>query len=247
MRSISFKKECISDFLSKHTIATLDELKNVLGTNVSMTIFRKLKELNYLSSCSHRGKYYSLPELARFNNNGLWFYNSILFSTHGSLKKTIKYLTETSEQGNTINDFKNMLKLDPNESLLKLIYSKQLYRKKMNGVYVYFSSDEKIRKQQRILRNKSEKEISLKNITPDILMNELKAGIIIFYSTLNEKQRRLYAGLESLKLGKEGDKVISNLLGINIKTIAKGRKELLNNSVNIDTIRSPGGGRKKKK
>ncbi|MBT4092082.1 MAG: hypothetical protein HOE30_26640, partial [Deltaproteobacteria bacterium] len=34
---------------------------------------------------------------------------------------------------------------------------------------------------------------------PDILLNELKAALIIFYSSLNEKQRRLYAGFECLK------------------------------------------------
>ena len=84
-------------------------------------------------------------------------------------------------------------------------------------------------------------------MTPDVLMNEVKASIILFYCTLNEKQRRLYAGLESLKLGGGGDRVISKLLGLNIKTVTKGKKELLSNSINIDTTRSPGGGRKKKK
>jgi len=78
-------------------------------------------------------------------------------------------------------------------------------------------------------------------------MNEVKASIILFYCTLNEKQRRLYAGLESLKLGTRGDQVISELLGLNIKTVSKGKKELLDNSINIDTIRTSGGGRKKKK
>jgi hypothetical protein len=44
---------------------------------------------------------------------------------------------------------------------------------------------------------------------PKILMNELKAALIIFLSTLNEKQRRLYAGFESLKVGHGGDKQIA--------------------------------------
>jgi len=80
-----------------------------------------------------------------------------------------------------------------------------------------------------------------------VLLNEVKASIVLFYCTLNEKQRRLYAGLESLKLGNRGDQVISELLGLNIKTVSKGKKELLDNSINIDTIRTLGGGRKKKK
>ena len=75
-------------------------------------------------------------------------------------------------------------------------------------------------------------------------MDELKAAIIIFLSLLDEKQRRLYAGLESLKLGYGGDAVISDVLGLNIKTVAKGRKELVSNTACIDTVRHKGGGRK---
>ena len=36
----------------------MDELKNELGTKTSITVFRKLKELAYISSISHSGKYY---------------------------------------------------------------------------------------------------------------------------------------------------------------------------------------------
>ena len=79
---------------------------------------------------------------------------------------------------------------------------------------------------------------------PEILANELKAALIIFYSTLNEKQRRLYAGFESLKVGYGGDKKIAELLNIDKRTVAKGRKELLSRDVDLDIIRERGGGRK---
>ena len=79
---------------------------------------------------------------------------------------------------------------------------------------------------------------------PAVLMNELKAALIIFFSTLDEKQRRLYAGYESLKIGRGGDKRISELLDLNPKTVARGRQELLSGKVNFDNIREPGGGRK---
>ena len=78
---------------------------------------------------------------------------------------------------------------------------------------------------------------------PDILMNELKDALIIFYSTLDEKQRRLYAGYESLKIGHGGDKRISELLDLDQKTVAKGRKELLGGDVDVDNVRNSGGGR----
>jgi hypothetical protein len=61
---------------------------------------------------------------------------------------------------------------------------------------------------------------------------------------LDEKQHRLYAGLESLKVGHGGDRRIAELLLLNEKTVAKGRKELLEGGISIDSIRRNGGGRK---
>jgi hypothetical protein len=61
---------------------------------------------------------------------------------------------------------------------------------------------------------------------------------------LNEQQRRLYAGLESLQRGYGGDKEIADLLNLDPRTVAKGRKELLTEGVDHDSMRKEGGGRK---
>jgi len=48
----------------------------------------------------------------------------------------------------------------------------------------------------------------------------------LFLSLLDEKQQRLFAGLESIKLGYGGDKKIAHLFGLDMHNVAKGRKEL---------------------
>ena len=50
----------LKKFFKQTKIATLGELKKVLGTEVAVTVFRKLKEQGYRSSYSHRGAYYTL-------------------------------------------------------------------------------------------------------------------------------------------------------------------------------------------
>ena len=52
---------------------------------------------------------------------------------------------------------------------------------------------------------------------------ELKAAILLFYSLLDEQQRRLFAGLESIKLGHGGDSVLAEFLGLDPHTVARGR------------------------
>lgn len=246
MRTISLPKERLMEVFKKRKTATMEQLKKTLGSKSSMTIFRKLKQLDYLSSCSHSGKYYTLKHIPKFDQTGLWFHKSILFSLYGSLAETVRNLAEKSEDGYSAFELEKLLKVRPNEVLLKLINEKFITRKKIEGNYIYFSTCKSERIKQELSRKRIEKDLDLRKIAPDVLMNEVKASIILFYCTLNEKQRRLYAGLESLKLGGGGDQVISELLGMNKKTVTKGKGELLSNSINIDTIRTLGGGRKKK-
>jgi hypothetical protein len=68
----------------------------------------------------------------------------------------------------------------------------------------------------------------------DVSQEELKASILLFYSLLNEQQRRLYAGLESLKLGRGGDRQLSDFLGLAPHTVARGRQQLLAQDVEVD-------------
>lgn len=244
MNTVKHKPGQLLKLFQDEKVVTISEMKTTLGTNSTMTIFRKLKQLNYRSSCSHSGKYYTLKRFIKFNDDGLWFFNSVLFSMYRSLADTIKALIDNSERGYTSRELNDILKVKPNESLVNLINSKRVYREKISGKFVYFSINKAIKKQQEMLRKDVLDANKLTDINPDVLMNELKAAIIIFYSILNEKQRRLFAGLESMKIGRGGDTMIAELLGLNIKTVAKGRKELLSDVINVDTIREPGGGRK---
>jgi hypothetical protein len=58
-------------------------------------------------------------------------------------------------------------------------------------------------------------------------VEEAKAIVVLFCSLLDERQRRLYAELESLKLGQGGDAYIASLLGMDSHTVARGRQELI--------------------
>ena len=77
-----------------------------------------------------------------------------------------------------------------------------------------------------------------------VLPDELRAAIVLFFSLLDEKQRRLYAGLEALKTGRGGDARIADLLGLDVGTVARGRRKLLSGEVEIGRVRAAGGGRK---
>ena len=76
---------------------------------------------------------------------------------------------------------------------------------------------------------------------------EIESEMVKFYQSLNEKDKRRYAGIEAKKLGHGGIKYMSELFGCNRNTIAEGKSELENIEVakfNEPVIRKKGGGRK---
>lgn len=80
MRKQQYHSKELKRLIVKNKIATMIEMKVAMGTTVDATIFRKLRELCYLRSYSHRGKYYTLPRIARFNEQGLWSCRGVYFS-----------------------------------------------------------------------------------------------------------------------------------------------------------------------
>jgi hypothetical protein len=72
----------------------------------------------------------------------------------------------------------------------------------------------------------------------------LHAQMRLFMSTLDERQRRLFAGLEANRNGHGGQKAIAEILGVSLKTIRRGQRELEQAEVRPG-IRRPGGGRKR--
>jgi len=236
---VRYKAESLRKLLLKQRIATLEELKEALGTGTDLTVLRKLKELDYHTSYSHRGRYYTLEEIARFDELGLWSYDAVRFSKHGTLVRTIEVLVETSEAGHFNAELECILKVEVKDALRKLYEQNRLHREKVGTRWLYCSKDPHQRQKQLQCRAEEEGELET-GVFPD----ELKAAIILFFSLLDERERRLYAGLEALKWGYGGNRKVANLLGLDEKTVARGRRELLEGDLDYDEVRKPGGGRR---
>ncbi len=237
---IKYHAEKLRNLLLEERIATIEQLKQSLGTDTDLTVFRKLKELSYHTSYSHQGRYYTLEEIARFDELGLWSYDSVWFSKHGTLVRTVEVLVETSQAGHFAAELDYILNVSTKDALRKLFEQNRLSRQQFQTRWLYCSNDPHRQQQQLKLRQLDEEDPLEQEIFPE----ELKAAIVLFFSLLNEKQRRLYAGLEAFKWGHGGDRMISRLLGIDEQTVARGRKELMTQEVGRDRIRKPGGGRK---
>ena len=240
MRPTVFSASLLRRFLLKNRIANLPQLKRLLGTEADITVFRKLKELSYRTSYSHRGSFYTLDEIAAFDERGLWSFDSVWFSRLGTLVATVEVCVTQAPAGYFASELEDLLHVPVKEPLLRLIEQDRIARQTVSGLYLYCASNPRTRQQQ--LRARQVLLESASAESADTASDELRAAIVLFASLLDEQQRRLYAGLESLQLG--GDRQIADLLHLDPHTVAKGRRQLLAQDVEVARVRGVGGGRK---
>src|SRR5215207_8843736 len=126
MRQTVLDGGALEALLEKRKIATLDELKKVLRTSSTMTVFRKLKPLGYQTSYSHRGKYYTLIRTPRFDERGLWEYDGVGFSRYGNLLATSQHFVESADAGVTAIELEDVLHVEVKGPLLALYRAKRI-------------------------------------------------------------------------------------------------------------------------
>jgi len=183
MRPTFFHSNVLRQHLLKANMATLEELKRALGTQVDVTVFRKLKQLDYLTSYSHRARYYTLRQIARFDADGLWSKEAVWFSRHGTLLANAEAWVQHSPQGYFAEELAECLHVEVQDALYHLVEQRRLARQIVSGLYLYCSRDPLLRRRQLLARRSIQTvptlgDASRLEISPD----ELKAAIILFYS-----------------------------------------------------------------
>ena len=91
-------KERLISLFDQRKCWTISELCEKLNY-AAISVKRFLKQIGYFSSFTHNSKWYTLDWVPSFDKDGLWFYEGIGFSEHGTLNKTIIYFIEQSRQG----------------------------------------------------------------------------------------------------------------------------------------------------
>jgi hypothetical protein len=230
MNCVHYPAERLVELFRQQTVATFPELAAALETSADRTVFRKLAELDYRTSYSHRGAYYTLDSLARYDGYGLWSHQDVHFSKHGTLLDTAGELATRAPAGYFTDELEALVHVPVKDALRQLVERGRLQRRPCPDLYLYGAAD----------RGRWQEQWTARQAESD----ELPAAIALFYSLLDEQQRRLYAGLESLQQGHGGDQRMAELLALDVATVARGRRELLAGEVLRDRVRRAGAGRK---
>jgi hypothetical protein len=132
----------------KQKIITIGQLVEWLKCSM-ITARRRLKKWQSRTSINNNGRYYTLPQIPVFDENGLWKYRTVLFSKHGNLKQTIIALITASETGLSAIEIAEFVDLVPNSSFVsRLKYVPGIRREKHQGRFIYFSDHPEIYSRQ---------------------------------------------------------------------------------------------------
>jgi hypothetical protein len=233
MNIVRYPTDRLVSLLHEQKIATLPQLKSALGTAVTLTVLRKLAPLGYRSSYSHCGAYYTLNSIAQYDELGLWSYRDAHFSRYGTLLKTAEVLVSQSPAGYWVPELEALVQVAAKDALRQLAEAGRLYRREWEGRYLYCALD-RTRRQEQWAARQAQQQAG----------DDLLAAKALFYGLLDEQQRRLYAGLESLQWGHGGQQRMAQLFGLDVDTVARGQRELLSGQLLRGRVRQKGGGRR---
>jgi hypothetical protein len=139
--------QVLNDFMQRKII-TIDQLVGMLECS-TISARRRLKAWKALNSINRNGRYYTLPRIPVFDENGLWRYQAVLFSRHGNLKQTIVTLIQSSPKGLSAAEIATLVDLAPNSSFIsQLRNAPGVKREKHAGRFLYLSNRSEIRERQ---------------------------------------------------------------------------------------------------
>jgi transposase len=141
-------------------VVTINELADLLQCSVS-TARRRLKQWKTHTSYNRNGRYYVLPDVVRFDTDGLWRYRGIGFSRYGNLTQTVIHLVHNSKAGLRAAELGRLLGLEPRSFLSAFRDHAALRREKHRGRFVYFAADSDLFREQRQRRMAMGREAEL--------------------------------------------------------------------------------------
>ena len=171
----------IKRLLQTNTVMTVKQLRQALNGRARSSVFRDLKRVDVISSYSHTGQYHALKSTARFDQNGLWFFNGIGFARYGTLKSTLVELIVEAQAGMTHKELKTLLQVAVQNTLTELVASNTVGRYLLpNRLSLYVSPDRhqgaaQFQRRLRLLEKVAETILPPDNMRIEILLEVIRS------------------------------------------------------------------------
>ena len=144
--------EMIRRLLQSNSVVIFEQLQAALDDASRATTCRYLKQVPYLRSYNHNGRYYTDLDPGRFDQWGLASRGDVHFSRDGTLGATIKRLVRESTTGWTQRELQALLHVRVQVLLLEAVRQGEIQREMIDWFYLYLHADPVIGQAQRQAR-----------------------------------------------------------------------------------------------
>lgn len=169
----------IVSFIQHREAVSFDELMSEFHCSY-MSIFRRKKDLGYITSYNRYGSGLTLGTIPTFNEFGIWGNRNFLFSKWGDVKRTIIGVVDDSPSGLYAGDLQAILRIRVNNHLSECVMKNLLYRSHNFGHPIYFSAHletRKIQSEQREAQHQRKHSFTAYPLSKDNLIKTLLAII----------------------------------------------------------------------
>jgi len=149
----------LRELFKKNIVMEIDDMQKQTSSS-RITVLRHLKEIGYITSYNKNAKYYTLLEIANFNETGIFNHKGILFFRNGGIRDLVIKEIESSEKGFTAEELNTKIGTRVSVQLHQFVRKNLITRRKYSSFYVYYSIDESVQKKQVNNREKELKKIS---------------------------------------------------------------------------------------
>ena len=129
----------LTALLASRTPVTFPQLQAALGNASRATTFHYLRQVRYLRSYNHNGRFYSGHDPLRFDRHGLVSVGDVHFARDRTLGATVQRLVGESAAGCTHKALHALLHVPVHAFLRAAVRRRALRRERLAGVWVYCS------------------------------------------------------------------------------------------------------------
>jgi len=171
----------IRKLLQSNTVMSLKQLRHELSKRPRSSLFRDLKKLDLVTSYTHAGQYHALKSAARFDADGLWFFDQAGFAKYGTLKNTLIQIISNAQAGMTQKELKSLLRIKVQNTLTHLVQSNAVERQLLpKSIYVYLSvekqkAEDQLQRRLAIHDRAPEVALPAENLIIEILLELIRA------------------------------------------------------------------------
>jgi hypothetical protein len=147
----------LKELFKKNIVMDIDDLMKHTSSS-RITVLRNLKEIGYTTSYNRNGKYYTLLEIAKFDESGIFDHKGILFFRDGGIQELVIKEIDSSEKGYTSEELSNKIRTRVSNQLHQFVGKYLIIRKKYADFYIYYSIDNTTQEKQISNREKEIKK-----------------------------------------------------------------------------------------